>query len=76
MESTPTQALAAVVQDAVSASGKTLREIAEATRIPLVSLHRKLHADRPITYPELVALAKALDTTPAAMTAAAEGHAA
>lgn len=67
--------LAGVIKAAIDAKGDTLRDVSDATFIPVATLHRRLHgATFHVT--ELARIAAYLDTTPSALMAEAEGVAA
>ena len=65
-------ALAAAVSAAIKAEGKSQRQIAAETGIPLVTLNRKLTGRAPMNSLELAMIADALNTTPTDLTLRAE----
>lgn len=65
-------ALAATVTAAIKADGKSQRQVAELTGIPLVTLNRKLTGRVPLNSLELAMIAEVLDTTPTDLTLRAE----
>src|SRR5699024_1725181 len=55
------------------ATGRSFRDLADETLIPLSTLHRKMHSGD-FTMPEVARLAAALQTTPSALMAEAEAE--
>ena len=56
-----TEGLARVVSEAIKADGKSQRQVADATGIPLVTLNRRLTGRAAFTVVELASIAKVLD---------------
>lgn len=59
----PTAAeVASVIRGAIARVGISQRDLSERSLVPLTTLNRRLNGDE-FTYPELRAVARALDTT-------------
>lgn len=71
LSSTPGQRLAAVIERRRVETGRTYRNLADETLIPLTTLHRRLNGDG-FTVEEVARLAVVFDTTPSALMAEAE----
>ena len=79
MDSPPaayTVAVAKTVTRALTTSGFTVKSLAEATRIPRVTIQRKIAGVTPFNTTELAAIATCLDTTPADLLYSAQQSAA